>query len=423
MPKPSQRWENPLAAQILAGRWQVLVSKEQPMGCSGPVGYGYLLQMKMTVMAKLKLRGARDGWLVCGLALLAAFAAGCDRDNIRVYRVAKESAAPPTAAPEAHTHGAGETPIPQLTWTLPAGWQEVAAGEMRVANFTLSGKGGQRAEVSVIPLPGVTGRDLDLVNMWRGQLGLGAATADEIGKQTETVSVGADQGKLFQIVSDKPVRESAGPVGLLVAVLEKDNVGWFFKMIGDSALVEEQKPVFIQFLKQVGFREGSETLALANRPRAQSTNVKTTPRDNANRPAWVIPPGWEEAPAGQMLVAKFIVPGSGGTRAELNVSQLGGLGGGILPNVNRWRGQLGLPALAESDLDKQTQALDLGGSQGMLVDISGTEVKTGEKARLLAAIVPQTGQTWFYKLMGNEQVVEREKGTFMKFVQTAKYRE
>jgi len=164
-------------------------------------------------------------------------------------------------------------------------------------------------------------------------------------------------------------------------------------------------------------------LALANRQRAMSTNAKSTPRDNSTRPTWVIPPGWSEAPANQMLVAKFIVPGSNGTRAELNVSQLGGIGGGILPNINRWRSQLGLPPLEEAELQKQVQALDIGDSKAMLVDMTGTEVKTGEKARLLAAIVPQTGQTWFYRLMGNEQVVEREKATFVKFVQTAKYPE
>jgi hypothetical protein len=365
--------------------------------------------------------GLGRGAFALALAL-AGLTAGCDQDKIRVYRVAKEPVASPSA-PAAHTHDTEQTAIPRLTWTLPEGWQELPAEAMRVANFAVAGKEGNRAEVSIIPLPGVTGRDLDLVNMWRGQLGLGAASAEEMEKQTETIFVGTNQAKLFQIFSEKPVRESKGPVGLLVAVLEKDNVGWFFKIIGDRAMVQEQKPVFAQFLKSIGFQAGSESLALANRPRAASTNAKSTPRDNASKPAWVVPAGWQEAPAGQMLVAKFIVPGSGGTRAELNVSQLGGLGGGILPNINRWRSQLGLPALAESDLDKQTQSLDLGDSTAMVVDMAGTEVRTGEKARLVAAIVPQTGQTWFYKLMGNEQVVEREKGTYMKFVQTAKYPE
>jgi len=36
-------------------------------------------------------------------------------------------------------------------------------------------------------------------------------------------------------------------------------------------------------------------------------------------------------------------------------------------------------------------------------------------------VVPRPGETWFYKLMGNAQVVQQEKEAFMKFVQDAKY--
>jgi hypothetical protein len=381
----------------------------------------------MTIIARLsgtQSVGIPAGRTVVALSCLCLVmvVAGCDRDQIRVYRVAKETA-PTQPVPGSNDHPEGQSSIPRLTWTLPEGWQELPAGEMRVANFTLSGKEGQKAEVSVIPLPGVTGKDLDLVNMWRGQLGLPGVTADELVKQVEAVAIGADRGKLFEMASEKPVGESKVAVGLLVAVLEKDDVGWFFKLMGEKSFVQEQKAAFVGFLKTIGFQAGSESLPLASRPPPVSTNVKETPRDNAGKPIWVVPAGWQEAPAGQMLVAKFVVPGASGARAELNVSQLGGLGGGVLPNVNRWRNQLGLPPLAESDLDTQLQSLDLGGSKAMLVDMSGTETKTGQKARLLAAIVPQTGQTWFYRLMGNEQVIEHEKETFVKFVQTAKYRE
>jgi hypothetical protein len=57
----------------------------------------------------------------------------------------------------------------------------------------------------------------------------------------------------------------------------------------------------------------------------------------------------------------------------------------------------------------------------MFVDMTGTDARTGQKARLIGAIVPQANQTWFYKLMGSEQIVAREKDAFSKFVQTAKY--
>ena len=90
-------------------------------------------------------------------------------------------------------------------------------------------------------------------------------------------------------------------------------------------------------------------------------------------------------------------------------------------NVNRWRAQVGLPPLAEGDLSKEVQSVDVTGGKAMLVDMKGTDVKTHKPARLFAAMVPQEKQTWSYKLMGDETVVEREKVGFTKFLQTVKY--
>ena len=90
-------------------------------------------------------------------------------------------------------------------------------------------------------------------------------------------------------------------------------------------------------------------------------------------------------------------------------------------NINRWRNQIGLPPAAEADLPKQIQSLDVEGGQAMLVDMTGTDPRSGQKTRLIGAIVPQGGQTWFYKLMGNEQVVEREREGFTRFLKTVKY--
>ena len=57
----------------------------------------------------------------------------------------------------------------------------------------------------------------------------------------------------------------------------------------------------------------------------------------------------------------------------------------------------------------------------MLADITGRDARTGQAARLLAVVVPRSGQTWFYKLMGDAQVVQGEKEAFLKFVQAVKY--
>jgi hypothetical protein len=77
--------------------------------------------------------------------------------------------------------------------------------------------------------------------------------------------------------------------------------------------------------------------------------------------------------------------------------------------------------VGEKDLDGLVSSLDVPGGKAILVDMSGEDAKSGQKARLIGAILPRGDRTWFYKLMGDEQVAEREKPAFVKFCQTAKY--
>ena len=61
------------------------------------------------------------------------------------------------------------------------------------------------------------------------------------------------------------------------------------------------------------------------------------------------------------------------------------------------------------------------GGKASVADIAGQDAKSGQKVRLLAVVIPRAGETWFYKLMGNAEVVQQEKDAFMKFVQSVKY--
>jgi hypothetical protein len=131
-----------------------------------------------------------------------------------------------------------------------------------------------------------------------------------------------------------------------------------------------------------------------------------------------VPPDWKQVEPGQMLRSKYVIAGQGG-RAEVSVSAFPGATGGLLANVNRWRGQLQLQPISEDKLAELTSNLDVGGGKATLVDMTGQDPKAGQKARIIGSIVPKESETWFYKLMGDEQVVERQKDTFKAFVQSA----
>jgi hypothetical protein len=292
---------------------------------------------------------------------------------------------------------------------LPEGWQEKAPSEMRIASFTALGPNGQSADVSVIPLP-IVGRDLELVNMWRSQVRLPATTDPGAVSQAQPITIGADPGRLFDFASEQPMIGKSRQ-RILVAMLTRGMMSWFFKMTGEDAFVASQKEKFLQFLKSVSFVEnGPDQMAAA--PAAQNENTNTL---------WTIPPGWQSMPPSQFLLAEFSVSGANGAKAEVNVAELDGEGGGLLANVNRWRGQLGLAAVGENDLPQLAQSLDVPGGRATLVDFAGVNAKTGAPTRLVGAVVSQNGRTWFYKLMGDGPIVAQQKDTFTKFIQSANY--
>ena len=96
--------------------------------------------------------------------VLALAAAGCGRNDVKVYQVetnettAVPSSAPaPVSTPMAGMNGDIPAPdhsgLPQLKYTLPSGWKEKELTQLRVASFEVV-ENGKTAEVSVIPLSG-----------------------------------------------------------------------------------------------------------------------------------------------------------------------------------------------------------------------------------------------------------------------------
>jgi len=353
---------------------------------------------------------------------------GCDRGQVQEYRVSKEQApaqaqTQPAALPPGHPDVSGAA-APGLQYKRPADWQEAPLGQMRVASFRVAGKDGKQADVSVIPLPGLKGSDLDNVNRWRAQVGLPGVSEAELATLAQPVEIAGQSASLYEQAGTIPA--SGEKSRILAAIMRRDGTAWFFKMTGDDALVTEQKPAFIEFLKSVTF---PTAVAQAQLPPSHPpidggsmmAQAGTAASSGQPKPNWEVPSGWKEVPGGQFLVAKFVVTGAAGAQAAVNVSMAPGDGGGLLANINRWRNQLSLGPLAEADLAKEAQPLDLPSGKASVADMSGQDARNGQKARLLAVVIPRSGETWFYKLMGDAQVVQQEKDAFLKFVQSVKY--
>ena len=338
--------------------------------------------------------------------------------------MAKEQTQPqPTALPPGHPDTSGAA-APRLQYKLPGDWQETPPGEMRAASFRVAGKDGKQADVSVVPLPGLAGSDLDNVNRWRGQVGLPGVSDLELAKLAQPVEIASQPASLYEQAGANP--GSGEKTRILAAITRRDGVAWFFKMTGDDNLVVQQKPPFIEFLKSVSFPAATAQAQLPpSHPPIDAGSMAGQAGPAASsalaKPNWTVPSDWKEVSGGQFLVAKFVLPGRGDVLTAINVSKSTGDGGGLLANLNRWRNQISLQPVTEADLATQVQSLDLPGGKGTLADISGQDAKTGQKTRVLAVVVPRPGETWFYKLMGDAQVAQQEKDAFMKFVQGVQY--
>jgi hypothetical protein len=355
------------------------------------------------------------------LALLLT-GAGCQRQSVQEYRVTKETADPHANMAGAHGHGpsmeAMGAPVPKVEWTLPDGWRELPAGRMRAANFAISGADDQEAEVAVIPLPGMSAADAEVVNLWRDQLQLKRWTADDIAAQAVSIDVGDTPGRLFDLVSEKPLIDDKYPARTLVAMLERERVAWFFKMTGPEALLEKEKPAFVSFLKSIRYLGAESSAAAPSQTMAQaSASAPAASPADPGKPSWSIPSGWRPQPPPPMAMAGFSTEGD----AAVSVTLLEGTGGGTLPNVNRWRGQIKLAPIDDAELERTSEGFEAGGLNVLLVDMSGTSARTGKPTRVLGAIIPQQGRTWFYKLQGDDAVVGQEKARFVDFVKSARY--
>ncbi|MBP90917.1 MAG: hypothetical protein CMJ64_30100 [Planctomycetaceae bacterium] len=153
----------------------------------------------------------------------------------------------------------------------------------------------------------------------------------------------SDQIRRYQVPRAKP------PHRMLAAIVPQGERAWFFKVSGASASLAAQSGAFETFLKS--FRFG-----------------KTEDAD----PTWELPESWvqKEGSSG-MRFATIEIP-TDEAPLEMSVMALPmPPDSGLLSNVNRWRGQIGLAPISQADLATQTKQLEVAGTTATVVDLVG----------------------------------------------------
>mgnify|MGYP001265167736 CR=1 FL=1 len=132
---------------------------------------------------------------------------------------------------------------------------------------------------------------------------------------------------------------------------------------------------------------------------------------------WDAPNHWEEGKKSSMRIASYNVPYSQGL-ADLSISNFSGDGGGVLANINRWRGQLNLPF---QSLDEANQSAQIGlsniGEFKMYKIINDSNVDMA----FMCSILQVKHSTIFIKIVSTIDGIQELENEFMDFCSSFKF--
>lgn len=153
-------------------------------------------------------------------------------------------------------------------------------------------------------------------------------------------------------------------------------------------------------------------------PAEANATMAATPVATAagNALVWTAPATWKAKAGSAMRKGSYAV-GDAGAEADLSVTAFPGDVGGEVANVNRWRGQVSLPPLSDAEVAAGVTRLTANNLAITIVDFAGTGANA---QRVLGAIVPFGGATWFFKMIGPDAVVAQARADFLAFVKTVK---
>jgi hypothetical protein len=358
----------------------------------------------------------RVGLLLVSMALTAL---GCGHpDNVEVTHtrvVRRGDPASPGAthadrfsmqAPETGGGMQGERSIAemireQLEWQVPEGWTELTASGMRIASLRPGNH--PDADCSLIILEGGGGGLEGNINRWRGQLGLAPATSAEIAVMP-SMNLLAQPGVLVDL--DGTYTGMGGPEQenwhMRGVILADEQFAMFLKMTAPADVAEAEREAFDAFCASIRQIDAPQGMATAS-PQGAPLSFQT-------------PEGWSDLGPKSMRAVNLAVGES-----QCYVILLGGEAGGLLMNLNRWRGEVGLDPIEDADVADLDQVTLLGSEVPLLDvrgDYSGMGDGGGANYRVFGAALIRDSFSVFVKMIGPEAELETQRAAFLEFLST-----
>jgi hypothetical protein len=266
-----------------------------------------------------------------------------------------------------------DDPESPLTWTLPDDWEQQPGDQFRYATIKIPSEE-TSLDLSISQLP-FQGDDempyvLSNVNRWRAQLGLSAFDEQRLAEASQRVTLAQDDQRVATIVNFA----------------------------------------------------GEMTESPMRSPRAPRAPVsQAPPAAPADALTYQAPEGWVpgelEIARGGITIRRSAVfeVKQGDQTVEITVTKLPEMAGDTTMNVNRWRQQVALEELPESELVKTTKRIAVGDVEGDYVEILGPQ------QAILGVIARRQGLAWFIKLQGDRELASQQKESFEAFVNSLQF--
>ena len=143
------------------------------------------------------------------------------------------------------------------------------------------------------------------------------------------------------------------------------------------------------------------------------TAIAATPSTSATQLTWDKPETWQEKPPTDFRIGSYAVGDADIDEVDISISAFPNQAGGLLANINRWRGQINLGPVSEDELAGETIPVEIAGVPGIRINLVGPPgPDSSESLRIEGAVFSIDGSSWFFKMIGPHTAVHRESGAF-----------
>jgi hypothetical protein len=289
-------------------------------------------------------------------------------------------------------------------WQLPPGWREDPAAGMRAATLWIP-TDDKPIEISVTTL-GWRDTQADVlsnVNRWRGQMQLPEIGAQGLADCTRELAVGDHKMTIADLRGRYEASSMMAP----------------FAGGGNSA--RSGRPP-----------ENSSNALPAGHPPIDSVTGTSSATSAApaalDVPQFDVPPSWQQRrPSNAMRKAEFGVV-DGQQEAVVTLidfpTDAGPSIAELLPNVNRWRRELGLSEVTADALPGLVEEIEIGAQSASYARLLPAPEKPEESQvdeATLAAMVTSGERVWFVKMTGPRDLVSAQEDQFKAFLKSMRF--